>query len=145
MDVVNPTHIAPNKRNYRIPILSIIELKEKNLTNLEIAKLLDCSASNIYQRCQDIEFTNKYVTYRAKYFAHLQRKILQEISSTDLKKANLRDKVISAGILYDKERLESDLSTSNIAYADMILKRDRKVDELRAIEIEISQAAGSKD
>lgn len=52
--------------------------------------------------------------------SRLQAQIIQSITPTDLTKANLRDKVTAAAILYDKERLEMGLSTQNIAYADMI-------------------------
>lgn len=136
------------KPSYRIPLAAIIELKEKNLSQTQIAKLLGCHPSNISQRLQDIEYTNKYISHRAKLLAHYQRLILQSISSTDVKKASLYHKVISMGILYDKERLEAGLSTSNIAYADMIkaksdirARRQEIDNEIKVLQQGISQSS----
>ncbi len=71
------------------------------------------------------EITKQYVNHRPTVFAHIQRIILNSITDADIKKANLRDKIVSAGILYDKERLETGQSTQNIAYADALKARDQ--------------------
>ncbi len=110
---------------WRIPIEAIIDLKSKNLANSQIAKLLNCNPSNITRRLQDVELTKQYVNHRPTVFAHIQRIILNSITDADIKKANLRDKIVSAGILYDKERLETGQSTQNIAYADALKARDQ--------------------
>ena len=47
--------------------------------------------------------------------AGLQEKVLASITASDLEKASLRDKVISVGVLFDKERLERGQSTVNLA------------------------------
>ena len=41
--------------------------------------------------------------------------VLASFVASDLEKASLRDKVISAGVLFDKERLERGQSTVNLA------------------------------
>lgn len=117
--------------SWRIPIEAIIDLKSKNLSNSQIAKLLNCNPSNITHRIKDIDITKQYINNRSLVFAYHQHKIISSITPDDIKKANLRDKIISAGVLYDKERLESGLSTQNIAYADLIkakeqIKRERE-------------------
>ena len=56
-----------------------------------------------------------YKGNRADFLAGLQEKVLASITAADMEKASLRDKVISAGVLFDKERLERGQSTVNLA------------------------------
>ena len=111
-----------------IPVEKIIELRKRHLSCSEIAKLLGCSKANIVQRIRkisnEIELTNHYINNRSTVFAFHQRKIMESITEADRKKAGLRDKVISVGVLFDKERLEEGKSTQNIAYADALKAQD---------------------
>ncbi len=107
-----------------IPIESIIELRQKNLSPQQIATLLGCTRSSIVQRLKSIEISNHYVKNRAHVLAWYQSKIIQSITDADLQKANLRDKIISASILYDKERLETGQSTQILGYADALKARE---------------------
>ena len=137
-EVQNLPEIKSNN-SWRIPIEAIIELKEKNLSHSEIAKLLGCCPSNISQRMKDIDYTTHFVNARPKVLAYWQMKIFNSITDADLKKANLRDKIISAGVLYDKERLESGKSTQILGYADAIKSRDGvkiTLEEIRRVRIE---------
>jgi len=59
--------------------------------------------------------TNDYKSHRADIFAGIQHKILASVSDEDIKKASLFQKAGVVGLLYDKERLERDMSTANIA------------------------------
>ena len=119
-----------------IPVEKIIELRKRHLSCSEIAKLLGCSKANIVQRIRkisnEIELTNHYINNRSTVFAFHQRKIMESITEADRKKAGLRDKVISVGVLFDKERLEEGKSTQNIAYADALKARD---DALKAEDL----------
>jgi hypothetical protein len=54
---------------------------------------------------------------RADVFAHIQRACLQYITPEKLKKASLQQIGTLFGIMYDKERLEQNLSTENVAHA----------------------------
>lgn len=140
-DVENPPETPERKPNYRIPIETIVALKEANLSNAAIARQLKCHPSSIYQRLQHIENTKKYVKHRSLIFASLQTKILQYVTDAKLRKAPLDRLIWSLAVLYDKERLESDKSTSNIAYASIIRERD----SIKAELVEISQAPTTLD
>jgi hypothetical protein len=50
---------------------------------------------------------------RADIFAGIQESVAQSLTDADIKKANLRDRTMLLGVLYDKERLERGQSTSN--------------------------------
>ena len=89
------------------------------LTTREIAAICDTGHSHViatFQRymISQIE-TNDYKSHRADIFAGIQHKILASVSDDDIKKASLFQKAGVVGLLYDKERLERDMSTANIA------------------------------
>ena len=132
-----------------IPIEAILAYKAQGLTKKEIAERLGINPSTVTIRLrpyhQTLENTDNFKNYRATILAYWQQRILQSITPRDLEKANLRDKVISASILYDKERLESGKSTSNIAYIDMIKAKQQHEDRLNDLEREILSLGGSVD
>ena len=142
-DKIQPKEIKSNG-SWRIPIEAIIELKAKNLCNSEIAKLLGCGPSNISQRLKDVELTKQYVNNRALIFAYHQRRIIESITHANIQKAGLLEKVKATSFLHNAERLELNLSTSNIAYADMIQGRDQRIQELKELEGRFSQSSDSK-
>ena len=121
-----------------IAIEDIVDLQSRGLSNTQIAKVLGCDHSNISRRLrpliQTIDHTHKYRKNRALLLAYEQQRIRQAITDADIAKASLRDKVLSIAILFDKERLESGLSTQNIAYADIVKARDQAKDELKSLE-----------
>jgi len=146
---ITPSLIPNIRANKNIPIEAIIELRQKNLTVNQIAKILGCDHSNIVRRLQsisnEIDLTHSYKKNRADILAFHQRRIIQSITPADLKKAGLRDKIISAGVLYDKERLETGQSTQNIFYADMIKAKsqvDKEIQELEGQNVECSDTKG---
>jgi len=107
----------PTKWHKKIPIEVILELHSKELSHDQIAKITGCTHSNITQRLQRTGITSlsNYKANRGDLFALLQSKILNTITEADIKKASLLQRVTASGILYDKERLERDKSTANIA------------------------------
>ena len=94
----------------------------------QIAKIQGVSTQAIHKKLQQFlpnEATELYKDKRADILAHTQLKLITQIDTARLKKAQLRDLIVSAGILYDKERLERGQSTANI---DVHLERaDLKV------------------
>jgi len=121
-----------------IPLDYLISLRNKKLTHDQIANIVGTSRSNISQRLKEVEdqisWTTEFRANRAFLLSNLQHRIINSITPADIQKANLRDKIISAGILFDKERLEMGLSTSNIAYADMIEGRKSAIKELDELD-----------
>jgi hypothetical protein len=119
-----------------IPLAAIVELKEKQLTNSQIAKILGCHPSNISIRCQEIETTKKYVENKAFLIRHLERRVYDNFTDAKLKKANAQQLGILYGTIYDKGQLEEGGSTQNVMYADAIKARDQHkmdLDKLREI------------
>jgi hypothetical protein len=131
----------PEPYHKGIPIEKLIEYKSKGLSNADIAKIVGIDQSGVSRRiksiAEDIDNTKLFQKHRSSYFAFKSREILQAITSADILKAGLRDKVVAASILFDKERLESGKSTQNIAYLDMIKAKDRVGNNLEAIEAQL--------
>jgi len=87
------------------------------LTCQEIADILKVSKQAIHQQLLKLiptEHTEIYKNHRADILSHAQLRLLSALTDDKIKKMAGRDLVVSAGILYDKERLERDLSTSNV-------------------------------
>ena len=108
MDNIQTYQPSPTPKN--IPIELLIDYSNKNLSYSEIAKLAGCSKTNVIQRFQHIDFTphrvKAFKDNRADLFALMQARILNSVTDEDIQKAPLNLKVVSAGILYDKERIE---------------------------------------
>ena len=103
-----------------IPLYEIIDcIVNKNLSQTDTAILLGCDKSNISKRLKDSGYQPTYLTnyknQRADILASYQQIILNSITSEDLQKAGLSQKMMAYGVLYDKERLERGESTHNIA------------------------------
>lgn len=111
----------PSKRPKNTPITKVLAqvTKNPNLTTYELGKLngVDHTAIvRLFQRHNiDRQRLEEYKSNRADFLAGLQEKVLAGITESDLEKASLRDKVISMGVLFDKERLERGQSTVNLA------------------------------
>ena len=100
----------------------------------QIAKIQGVSKQAVHKRLQAFlptETTKLYKDNRADILATAQLKIITQIDQPRLKKAGLRDLAVSAGILYDKERLERGQSTHNVSY-NVITERLQKIDEEEA-------------
>jgi hypothetical protein len=84
----------------------------------EIAESVKCSkqlVSNVLQRYGiEPNTVDSYKNNRAEIFAGLQDKILKTVDIDDIKEASVLQRITSAGILYDKERLERGQTTQNI-------------------------------
>ncbi len=121
------TVVAPEKRAKNTPITKVMEQVAKcpALTTRELGKLNDIShvaVINLFKRHGiERERIEEYKGNRADFLAGLQERIIGSITEADLEKASLRDKVISAGVLYDKERLERGQSTSNVSLLSRLI------------------------
>lgn len=113
-----------------IHIESIIELAEKNLSYSEIGKILGCSKEAICQRLKRHGYTptrlKEFKKGRADTFALMQNRIVQSINEADIKKASLLQRVTALAVLYDKERLETGQSTSNISIFEHIVEESHR-------------------
>jgi len=109
----------PITRSNAIPLETLVYYRKKGLTYEEVAKQCGCTKANVIQRMHYHGLADNsldhYVNHRVDVLRYWQRKILDSITSDDLKKANFSSKIMGYGILYDKERLETGQSTGNIA------------------------------
>ena len=109
------TKVAP-----KIDVGKALELRLKGLSYRDIAVFFGCSHTSVAERLKpyvngddvDLETFKKN---RADILTMKQAQVLGSMTKEDIEKASARDKAIVFGTLYDKERLERGLSTSNAA------------------------------
>ena len=118
----------PDNSNYcakGVDWKEVLELRSKGLSQNQIAKICDCSRQNISyllrQYGKGLERVEIYKKNRADIFAAKQAEILNSITPEKLEKMSPKDAAISAGVLYDKERLERNISTTNITLFSRII------------------------
>lgn len=140
--------IKPNAQRI-IPITKMIELRRKGLSYSQIGKIVGCDKSNVVRRLAavsaDIEGLDDYKSSRADIFAAGQRKIIKSITNKDIKKASLLQRVTSAGILYDKERLERGESTVNVDVSAIAAGINARAKQVKALDKELADLLGGSD
>jgi len=103
-------HSAPNAHK-GIPLELLITLRKKGLSYDSIARVVGCSDANVKDRLRgldsEIRMASEYVKNRADVLSFHQRRILNSISKRNLQKASLKDKAVSFGVLFDKEKIET--------------------------------------
>lgn len=101
-----------------IPRLLAMQKKHPDLTHQELADTQGLARSTVTKVLLrygiEKEKLDEFKTNRADIMAGLQEKILQSITTGDLEKASLQQRMMAFGILYDKERLETGKSTTNV-------------------------------
>jgi len=119
----------------RVDTAQAINLRLNHKLSLpQIAKIQGVSKQAVHKRLQAFlpnDSTELFKNNRADILAAAQLKIITQIDKPRLKKAGLRDLVVSAGILYDKERLERGLSSHNVSY-NVITEQLQKIDDEEA-------------
>ena len=134
----------PKKRLTQSDKSKAVDLRlNKALTYQQIADILNTSKQTVHRNLAKLipnQTTEIFKKHRADILSHAQVRVLSNVTDAKLKKASARDLIVSAGILYDKERLERGLATEITDYRAMILQvsatieRDRKL--LETIEVE---------
>ena len=107
-----------------------------------IGKIQGTSKTGIYRALAKLmpsQETEIFKQNRADILANIQLKALSAVTEPKLKKASAKDLVISAGILYDKERLERGLSTENVSYRGLTEDYGKLTLELRKLESEFER------
>ena len=102
-----------------IPIAAMLELRSKGLSCQQVADLLGCSKTNVVKRLgpfrEELATLPIFKKNKADVLEVIQAKILNSFTESDIKEMKGRDRVVAAGILYDKVRLETGQSTTNQA------------------------------
>ena len=120
-----PTNIKSKRKfNYGakfIPLSKIISLRQQNMSAKEIANILNCSESNIYNRLKDCEQTKDFGDNADYFFEKLQKEVIDSIDADCIDKASLQSRIWSVAVLEDKKRLIRGKSTQNISIRQAIL------------------------
>jgi len=107
-----------------IPLETLVGYRNKGLSYRQIAKLAGCSSINVFHRLKyaedDIIETEGYADNRAWVFDNLAKKLIFSITEDEIKSLNPYQRVVALGILYDKYRLETNQSTSNVGLTGRI-------------------------
>ena len=102
-----------------VDVNQAVDLKyNRHLSYKQIAAIQGVSPQAVHQRIKDllpIPETRVYQDHRADILANLQLKLLSHLDEARLRKASAYQLVGSAGLLYDKERIERGLSTANLS------------------------------
>ena len=136
-----PTHRLTNSDKSRALDLRL----SKGLTYQEIGDILKTSKQTIHRHFATLlpdSRTEIYRQNRADILSHAQVRLLSNVTDAKLKKSSARDLIVSTGILYDKERLERDQSTVNVAYdaaSDRAQLAELKALQASAVDVEAEQ------
>lgn len=100
-----------------------IKANNPNLSGKQIGEIVGCSKQNVNQMLKRHGIKQNAVTdfrkLRADILSHYQNKVLENIDKKKLDSANIQQLLTAFGILYDKERLETNKSTHNFALANL--------------------------
>jgi hypothetical protein len=88
---------------------------------------------------------NEFRDHRAEVLAGLQHRIIQSITSADIKKAPMGSRVLAAAQLYDKERLETGKTTSNLAVVQFQMPAPDPVPVELLVEAKKTKVEGEGD
>ena len=131
--------LKPSDRYY--PIAKIIELRNNNRTLKEIAAIAGVTKQTIHARLKPYQHSISNIdaikSQRADLLALVTNNMLEvylSLTPAEQKSLIVKRGMVDYGILYDKMRLETGQSTSNVAYMDLIKARQQLQGELKAIE-----------
>jgi hypothetical protein len=100
-------------------LLKALELRDNEETQAEICRQVGCSVTKLKSMFLRYDTAHGKVLlfkeHRANILADLQRRMILSIKDSDIRRSGVADRVRALCTLYDKERLERDMSTSNIA------------------------------
>ncbi len=144
------TQVTPNSQytTKGIPIEDILELKNKDLNNKQIAELLGCDRSNVSKRLKEYAPTLRkiggYKKHRADIYAHMQSELLSAVTPDKIKDSSATQLITGMAILYDKERLERGQSTQNMSVAGLIETHSASLDAITGQIAKLTQELDSE-
>ncbi|MCP4156679.1 MAG: hypothetical protein GY757_53695 [bacterium] len=123
-----------------IPIIDLVELRNKGLTFDQIGRLVGCSKQNVSERLRsyatDLRGLKTFKAHRADIYALFVKKMLYSLTVADIKRMAPDRRVWSAAVLHDKEMgLRGQMVPTN-NYIQIV----NKVEGLEAKEIKIKAA-----
>lgn len=138
-DDITPT-LPDIPRRHVVPIEDIIAYRKKGLSLAEIAKLTGRCKQTIHERLESVGYSpeslDNFIKHRGDVLAHFQSKLLNSLTPEAINEMYPHQRVLSAAILYDKERLERGKSTQNINVAEVTAS----IEELRKEAVELRKS-----
>ncbi len=111
--------ILANTYHKGISTARILELRKKGLTYAEIGAIVGCTKETVFYHIgklrDSIDNLKAFKENRADLLSIQQDRLINSLTDADIQKSSAYQKVGMFSLLYDKERLERDKSTSNIA------------------------------
>jgi hypothetical protein len=125
---MEPTKTKPVKTKDATPAIEeIADLRSKGVFLTQTARMRRVSRQAIAQTIKrhgiDAGEIESFRKTRPALLAAKQKILLDGITTETVKKMSGRDKLVGFGILYDKERLELEQSTTNISNLHSIAER----------------------
>ena len=140
--IETPTTKRKKKPPKQVDIKKAIKLRTQGMSYQTIADIQGTTRQAIHQALQDLlptDTTKAFQEQRADILSHMQLRLLQSIDNEDIKKAPMGSRVLAACQIYDKERIERGLSTSNhaIIHADIeALRKQAQPDDYEVIDLD---------
>lgn len=129
-------------------IARAVALFTRGASYAEIGSVMGVSKQAIHHRIRgivpDVARVSAARQYRADMLAEVTSDILSSIDEKAIKSAGLKDRAMTYGILYDKERLERGESTQNVQQVAGKAKVDKVEDEIIELQRQLSEIDGSE-
>lgn len=123
-----------DRRTEPIPVETMLELRDKNLTYDQIGKILGISKQAVQQRLKQYspiyQRIEQFKKHRGDILTWKQAEILNALTPAEIQKAPPAVKSMMFGIFYDKERLERNQSTENISIKSITQSLGKDVEEI---------------
>ena len=102
-----------------VDVNQALDLKyNRHLSYAQIAAIQGVTPQAIHQRIKDLlpmPENQVFVDHRADILSNTQLRLLANLDDAKMQQMTGKDLVVSAAVLYDKERLERGMSTANLA------------------------------
>ena len=113
--------VIPDDRDNKtqpVDLIQVLDLRLQGCTLVYIAETVGCTIGRLRGLLKRYDLVAKKVQsfkdHRADIFADLQRRILKSITDADLARTPVGSRLLALCHLYEKERLERDLTTANV-------------------------------
>jgi len=129
----------------------IIEINQSHptLNKNEIAAVAGCDHAHVVRTLQTYgivkEEVDNYISNRAAIFAGIQHRLISSLTDADIKKTPLGSRVLAVAQLYDKERLETGKTTSNLAIVQFQMPAPDPVPVELIVEAKKTKVEGEGD
>lgn len=132
-----PIYGLPDNRKHTakhepIPIELLIDLRKKGLSYSQMGKVLGLSKQACSQRLRPLyakmELADAFKRSKSEVFNYKQSRLLSTLDDAAIKEMQPYQRVVAASILYDKQRLEDNQSTSNQSVTVKLINEIKQLD-----------------